>query len=262
MRAGRASVASHMSRALLYVTGASRGIGRALVESCPWPDARIVGVSRRAPERPPGISPYEHLTADLSDAKGWAALDAALARDLAGFAGERAALVHAAGTLTPIGFAGEVDPDAYARNVLLNSAAPQIVGDAFLRHAARTRARCDLVFIGSGAARHAYEGWSSYGAGKAACDQWTRTVGAEQARRGGRVRVLCVAPGVVETAMQAEIRATPDAAFPERARFEALFEEGALRRPADVAGDLWRLLEGDFENGAVLDLRDLAAAAR
>lgn len=251
-----------MARALLYVTGASRGIGLALVETCPWTGARVVGVSRGRPERAPAGVDFTHLPADLSQPAGWAALDAALARDLADFGGERAALIHAAGTLTPIGFAGEVDGAAYARNVLLNSASPQIVGDAFLRHAERTRARCDLAFIGSGAAHHVYEGWSSYGAGKAAVDQWTRTVGAEQARRGGRVRVLSVAPGVVETAMQAEIRETPERDFPERARFVSLFEDGELRRPADAARDIWRLLEGDFPNGAVLDLRDLAAAAR
>jgi benzil reductase ((S)-benzoin forming) len=71
-----------------------------------------------------------------------------------------------------------------------------------------------------------------------------------------------VAPGVVETAMQSEIRATPEHAFPERERFVALHDEGELRRPEDVARELWRLLDSDLPNGSVLDLRALAESGR
>src|SRR5690606_17499215 len=176
--------------------------------------------------------------------------------ELAGFTGELAVLVQAAGTLTPIRFAGEGDPAAYRANVLLNSAAPQIVGDAFLRALAASPARGWMLCIGSGAARSVYEGWSGYCAGKAAADHWVRTVGAEQARRGDRCRLLSVAPGVVATPMQAEIRATDPHDFPEVARFRALHDEGALRDPHDVARALWALRERPLANGAVIDLRD------
>lgn len=240
---------------LVLVTGGSSGIGRALIRAVPWKDARIVDVSRR------GGAGCEHFAADLADPASWPRVAELFARELEGFRGERAALFHCAGTLAPIGFAGEVDPAAYAQNVLLNSAAPQVLGDAFLRAARRTPATCHLVLIGSGAARHVYEGWSAYGAGKAAVDQWVRIAGAEQERRGGRCRVLSVAPGVVATAMQEAIRAAPEAAFPERARFVALFRDGELRDPDTVAGEIWRLLERAPANGAVLDLRDSGSPA-
>jgi benzil reductase ((S)-benzoin forming) len=113
--------------------------------------------------------------------------------------------------------------------------------------------------ISSGAARSVYEGWSSYGAGKAAVDQWVRIAGAEQERRGGRCRVVAIAPGVVETAMQAKIRATPRGSFPEVERFVDLYEDRELRRPEDAARDIWAVLAGDFENGSVLDLRELGS---
>ena len=79
---------------------------------------------------------------------------------------------RAVAAIVDFGFAGEMDAAAYTRNVLLNSAAPQVLGDAFLRAAARTEASCQLVNISSGAANNAYAGWSSYCAGKAAADQW------------------------------------------------------------------------------------------
>lgn len=235
---------------LIFVSGASSGIGLAMAQSVPFPSARLIDISRR------GASGFEHFAADLADPASWPAVAELFARELAAFEGERAIFVHSAGTLDPIGFAGEVEPAAYARQVLLNAAAPQVLGDAFLRAAAETSAACTLLFIGSGAARTAYEGWSAYCGGKAAMDHWVRTVGAEQRRRGGRCKVLSVSPGVVETAMQEQIRGVTEEAFPDVERFRQLHREGALRKPSEAARDLWALLESDTSaNGAVLDLR-------
>jgi NAD(P)-dependent dehydrogenase (short-subunit alcohol dehydrogenase family) len=237
---------------LVFVSGGSSGIGAALARAALGRGARTLDISRR------GSPGCERLAADLADPAGWRAVAGLFAREMAGFAGARVVFFHAAGTLRPIGFAGEVDPEEYARAVLLNAAALPVVGDAFLRAARATQAACILVNVGSGAARSVYEGWSHYGAGKAASDQWVRVAGAEQARRGGRCRVLSVAPGVVATAMQEEIRACSPRDFPDVAKFVRLHEAGALRDPDEVARDLWALLDTDFENGAVLDLRDLA----
>jgi NAD(P)-dependent dehydrogenase (short-subunit alcohol dehydrogenase family) len=239
-----------MPGSLVFVSGGSSGIGLALARCVPWPDARVIDISRR------GAPGTEHFRADLADPASWPRVAELFAKELAGFAGERAVFVHSAGTLTPIGFAGEVDAAAYTRQVLLNSASIQVLGDAFLRAARETRARCTLLHISSGAAESVYAGWSAYCAGKAAGDHWVRTVGAEQSLRGGRCRVISVAPGVVATAMQEEIRATSQRDFPDVARFHELHETRALRNPDEVGRELWALLETDFENGAVLDLRD------
>lgn len=236
--------------ALVFVTGGSSGIGRALIETLPFPAARVVHFARRPA---PGVA--ENHAMDLADPRAWPEVAAVFERELAAFGGDRVVFVHAAGVLTPIGFAGEVDGDAYRTHVLLNSAAPQVLGDAFLRALRGSRAAATLLFIGSGASRSVYEGWSGYCAGKAAVDQWTRVVGAEQERRGGRCRVLCVAPGVVATAMQDEIRETPERDFPSVARFHELHDEGALRAPREVAGELWALVQGDLPNGSVVDVR-------
>jgi len=240
-----------VSTALVFVTGGSSGIGLAMIEALPWPGARVVSLSRRPA---PGAT---HVAADLATPAGWELAAACFARELAAFDGELAVLVQAAGTLTPVRFAGDGDPEAYRRNVLLNSAAPQILGDAFLRAIPASRARGWLLCIGSGASRSVYEGWSGYCAGKAATDHWVRTAGAEQARRGDRCRLLCVAPGVVATPMQAEIRATAARDFPEVERFHELHREGQLRDPRVVARELWALRERELPNGAVIDLRQL-----
>jgi benzil reductase ((S)-benzoin forming) len=241
--------------ALIFISGASSGIGLALARSAPWPRSRVIDISRRGA---PGL---ESFAADLAEPEQWERVAALFAREIRGFAGERVVFIHAAGSLEPIGFAGEVDAAAYRRSVLLGSACPQLLGDSFLRAARSTRAQCHLVLISSGAAHNVYEGWSAYGAGKAAVDQWARTVGAEQARRGGRVRVLAVAPGIVATPMQEQIRATAAADFPEVARFVEFHEQHELRDPGAVAAEIWALLARDLPNGAVVDLREFKASA-
>jgi NAD(P)-dependent dehydrogenase (short-subunit alcohol dehydrogenase family) len=254
-----------MSGALVWISGASGGIGRALVETVPWDGARVIGISRRP------SAGAEHLEADLADPASWPAVGKSFRSELERFEGDRVVFVHAAGALEPIGYAGEVDTGAYTANVILNSAASQVLGHLFLAAASADSARSPgspaapaapaadgrhLVMLTSGAATSVYEGWTSYGAGKAAIDQWVRAAGAEQETRGG-VQVLAVAPGTVATAMQERLRSTTDAQFPKRQRFLDLYEAGKLSDPNEVAAAMWRLLDAGLDNGSVIDLRDL-----
>jgi len=234
------------------ITGASSGIGLALARHAAGAGAVVATVSRRE-------APGTHLAADLSDPGAWQGVVGWMADLVVAHSGHDVAFFHCAATLDPIGFAGEVDASAYTAQVLLDSAAPQVLGAGFLAAVAGLAEGAVLVLVSSGAAVHVYPGWSAYGAGKAAVDQWVRTVGAEQEARGGRVRVVSVAPGVVDTAMQEAIRETDPARFPGRDRFVRLRAGGALRRPEDVAAELWSLAgRRDLPNGAVGDLADLA----
>jgi len=164
---------------------------------------------------------------------------------------------HCAATLTPIGFAREVDAAAYTRNVLLNSASPQVLGAGFLRVASDAGLPGTLMQISSGASTSAYPGWSSYCAAKAAVDQWSRVAGREEAHSNRQMTVMSVAPGVVATDMQAQIRRSSTDEFPQVAKFQALRDDGALADPTAVGTKLWRLLiSDDIESGSVLDLRN------
>ena len=240
-----------MTDALIWISGVSSGIGEALARTVPWEGARVIGISRRPG---PGV---EHLEADLSDPASWAAVGESFRNALAGFRGNMVAFMHVAATLQPTGFAGEVDTDAYTANVLLNSAAPQVLGHLFLAAARDVEADRYLVMMSSGAARSVYPGWTSYGAGKAATDHWVRNAGAEQSIRGG-VRVLSIGPGTVDTGMQATAREASEEDFPNRQKFIDLRQGGKLTRPDDVARRIWAVLDRDFENGSVVDLRELA----
>jgi benzil reductase ((S)-benzoin forming) len=239
---------------LLWISGASSGIGAALVETVPYDDVHIVDISRSG-----GTPGTEHLPADLTDPAAWSAIAAHFQVRLADFDGDHVAFVHAAGTVMPIGFSGEVDHARYRDTILLDAAAPPVLGDAFLNalDSSGFDGTADLVFISSGAAQRPVEGWSAYCAGKAAQEMWVRTVGAEQTRRDRSWRLLAITPGVVATAMQEQIRATDEWDFPDVGRFHRLHKEGALLDPRDSATRIWQAVRSDARSGAVVDVREL-----
>ncbi|HEY5889564.1 MAG TPA: SDR family NAD(P)-dependent oxidoreductase [Acidimicrobiia bacterium] len=243
---------------LVIVTGASSGLGLALAQSVPF-SARVVDISRSGP---PSGTHIEHITADLSDPNSWPRVAGEVESMFRDMGPTRSVFIHSAGTLTPISHVSDADTTAYTRNVLLNSAAGQVLGMAFLKAVTASPSPAespgihDLVMISSGAASNAYPGWAAYGAGKAALDHWVRGVGLEQKIRGA-VRVAAIAPGVLDTAMQAEIRATRESDFPDGDRFRKLKSEGNLVSPEDAAHRMWQLIESGLETGSVVDLRNL-----
>jgi benzil reductase ((S)-benzoin forming) len=232
---------------LVWISGASAGIGAALAASVPWGGARVIDLSRRG-----GGPAGEHFAVDLAEPVEWDRVERHFAEELDGFGGERVVFVHNAGTVVPIGPAEAVDAAAYTRSVLLNSAAPQVLGRAFLAATAGLDCEKQLVMLTSGAAKKPYAGWSAYNAGKAAVDHWVRTVGAE----ANGCWVIAVAPGVVDTAMQGEIRKVDEQAFPSVERFRELSRSGGLSTPEDAAAGIWSLFDRELASGSVVDLRD------
>jgi NAD(P)-dependent dehydrogenase (short-subunit alcohol dehydrogenase family) len=154
----------------------------------PWPDTKVIGISRS----PSACD--EDLRLDLSDPESWPQVERSFRDHLEDFEGDNVAFFHAAADLRPLGFAGEVDPVSYYRSVLLNSAAPQVLGNLFLTAVKNVTARRFLVLVTSAGAGAVVTGATAYGTGKTALNQWVRIAGAEQAQRSG-TQVLAIGPG-------------------------------------------------------------------
>jgi NAD(P)-dependent dehydrogenase (short-subunit alcohol dehydrogenase family) len=237
-------------RSVAVVTGHSRGLGAAIADDLLHRGIPVLGVSRS--RRTKSVDGLEQAEVDLADEvqlHAWLGTDA-----LTRFAGtaDRTILVNNAGLLQPIGRLEQQDPAAVTRAVAVNVGAVLALSAAFAR-ATGTAADRRILHVSSGAARNAYAGWSVYCATKAALDHHARAVVLD---RSPRLRIASVAPGVIDTDMQAEIRETPQDNFPDRERFVAMKEEGSLRTPADAAKSLVdHLLSSTFGDEPVTETR-------
>lgn len=235
----------------LIITGHTRGLGRALTELYLQRGWQVLGLARGRADM---VSPkLRQVRIDLADGAALAAwLSSGLLRDFLADA-DNILLVNNAGTVSPNALLGRQRPSEILSAVALNVSAPLLLSNAVL--AARpARVPLDILHIGSGAGRKNYPGWSVYGATKAALDHHARCVAAEGHEN---VRITCLAPGVVDTAMQGEIRAADEADFPMRPRFAALKEGGGLQSAEETAAKIAAYVESArFGEEAAADIRD------
>ncbi|MFD3400225.1 SDR family NAD(P)-dependent oxidoreductase [Kribbella sp. NPDC058693] len=241
-----------LRRILIWISGASAGLGAALAATIPFENAELVDLSRRG-----GTPGAHHVAVDLADPESWPVVENDFQQRIETSDPDLVVFIHNAGTLTPLGSADRVDTAEYTRNVLLNSASAQVLGHSFLRAVAGRECEQHLIMISSGAAIRPHEGEASYCAGKAGIDQWVRTVGLEQRRRSPGCRVLSVSPGALDTDMQAELRACSPDEVPESTRFREMEALGRLSKPENVARIIWSLLDRDLETGSVLHVHDV-----
>jgi len=228
-----------MAAGRAVVTGGGTGIGRALCEELVRRGLQVLAVGRRAEPLHALASAFpgriEPLAADVGAPEGRAAVAAALGTDV-----KLRFLVHNAATLAPVGPLRELCPDALRAHLAVNLEGPLFLTQQLLPMLAGGR----VLHVSSGAAHHAYAGWGPYCMSKAALHMLYQVWREELA--GSAIRIGSARPGVVDTPMQALIRATPPERFPRVARFEQLHREGQLRRPAEVAQFLaWLLLATD-----------------
>jgi benzil reductase ((S)-benzoin forming) len=241
------------------VTGHSRGLGAAIANELLARGTSVLGLARAGNPGLAGRFPslLSERAIDLADSAAlgrW--LDGGeLADFLAGAA--PALLVNNAGTVAPIGLLGTLEAADIARAVALNVAAPLILADAFAG-APPAGSERRILHVSSGAARSPYAGWNIYCATKAALDHHARAVAAEGITG---LRIASVAPGVIDTDMQAEIRATDNSRFPLRDRFVAMQAQGYLTSAESASRTLvdWALGD-DFGKSPTADLRELNPA--
>jgi NAD(P)-dependent dehydrogenase (short-subunit alcohol dehydrogenase family) len=222
------------------VTGHSRGLGAAIVDTLLARAIPVLGLARHChPSSDPRLSQHMLDLANPQALAEWLA-SSSLGDFLAD--ASQALLINNAGQVQPIAPVGQQSAAEIIQAVNLNVTAPLLLSNAFVAaspHCADRR----LLHVSSGAARHAYPGWSVYCASKSALDRHAQAL-AEENQPG--VRVVSLAPGVVDTDMQADIRASALEDFPLRRRFDALKAEGRLSSPHATA---WQLVDALLHPG-------------
>ncbi|HWO25400.1 MAG TPA: SDR family oxidoreductase [Kofleriaceae bacterium] len=212
------------------ITGASRGLGRALAEALAKQGARLALVARHAgPLQDTAASIRAQggvahtIVADLGDK------DAVhrIAGQAQGHIGDIDLVIHNASTLgpTPLRLLLDTECEDLAAVLETNLVGPFRLTKV-LAGAMALRGAGVVVHISSDAAVEAYPRWGAYSISKAAQDHLSRVLAAEL--EGTGVRVLSVDPGEMDTVMHAE--AIPDA------------DRTQLARPAAIAARIVQMI--------------------
>ena len=242
------------------VTGHTRGLGASLAEQLLTRGVAVLGLSRSRhatlKERFPALlDEIELELADPTRISQWVATDAL--RDFVSGA-QSVLLINNAGMVQPIGPIEGQNAADIATAVSLNVATPLMLASALAAASVDATDR-RIMHISSGAARNAYPGWSIYCATKAALDHHARAVALDANRA---LRICSLAPGVIDTNMQAEIRSSGEEQFPMREKFEDLKRNGQLSTPEQCATQLLAYAFSDaFGQTPVADIREVAKQA-
>ena len=199
---------SDLKDKVVIVTGASRGIGAAAAIELAARGARVVAAARNASACSDVLEQIGNnggeafaVSCDVSD---YSAVEKMISETLERF-GKIDALVNNAGIVDPIGMIEDTDPEAWARNISVNlvgvyNGTRAVLGKFY------DQGHGTIINISSGAAHNPLEGWSAYCSGKAGVYMMTRATAHEAGEKG--IRVYGFAPGVVDTDMQVNIRAS------------------------------------------------------
>ena len=251
-----------MTSHLTLITGASRGMGRAMAEQLLDAGHTLVCISRRTDEAlaaraAAAGATLEQWSFDLAEPRAAAERVGAWLATQDAQAFDSVALINNAGTLGTVGPLAQADAADLARSLRIGLEAPLLLTAAFLRATAGWRGVRKVLNVSSGLGRNAMASQAPYCAAKAGMDHFSRAVALEEAAAPNGARIVSLAPGVIDTDMQVQLRGADEAAFPDRGAFTGLKENGQLATPEGAASQvLAYLARPDFGANAVADIRD------
>ncbi len=219
------------------LTGVSRGLGAALFDELYRAGDRLLALGRTFTDRQRRLADEDPDRVRLrpTDLAAPALLptEDELAEFYAG--ASRAALVHNAAVIQPLGALGTLPADDVVQAVTVNVTAPVLLTEAALR-AVPDGCGIDVVYVTSHATRRISGGRVLYSATKRAAEMYMEGLAAQH-DGDDRVVAVCVDPGIMDTAMQQALRdhARSGGYIPDGERYVRLAEEGELPDPVEVA---------------------------
>jgi NAD(P)-dependent dehydrogenase (short-subunit alcohol dehydrogenase family) len=222
-----AAEAFDLNNRVVWVTGSSRGIGRAVAEHLRAHGASVVVHGR---DRGTVDAAVEELGADTiavtADVRDRESVNAAVAEIKKTF-GRLDAVVCNVGGAFGIPLA-DMTAAQWSKMIDLNLTGSYNV--ALASHPLLHSTGGVVVFVSATAAQHPAPGFGAYGAAKAGLEHLTRSLAAEW---GPQVRVNCVSPGLIRTegAMEALFRGSSELL----ARAGGAMALGRVGEPEDVA---------------------------
>ena len=250
-----------MTEHLYILTGASRGMGLAMAQQLLVTGNTLLCISRNAsPQLATSAQKSGQAlmqwTHDLADAEGVSARlrDWLQSQEPAHFAS--ATLINNAGVIPPVVPLRQSRPADLAQALRVGLEAPMALSAVFLGATQAWPLQRKVLNISSGLGRYPMASQAGYCAAKAGMDHFTRCLALDEALHANGAKVCSLAPGVIDTDMQVQLRGTASEAFPDQSKFAQLKASGQLSSPEQAAEQVLRYLaRPDFGQTPVADVR-------
>ncbi len=246
---------------LSIITGASRGMGLAMAQQLLKPGAVLLCIARQRnaalqAQADSVGAVVEQWAADLADSGPVAQRLGVWLRARDPQALASATLINNAGLISPLVALRDSDGTALSLALRVGLEAPMHLCMAFLDATRDWPVPRKVLNISSGLGRRAMASSGAYCAAKAGMDHFTRCLALEEAALPNGAKVCSLAPGVIATDMQLQLRSADPAHFPDLATFQGLHAGGQLSSPQDAAQRVLAYLESpNFGQDAVGDVR-------
>lgn len=173
-------------------------------------------------------------------------------------------LINNAGLIDPIKPVYKCDPEEIIRSINVNLIAPMILQAEFLKVCESIQRQLGrkvtqrILNISSGAGRRAIQGWGVYCTSKAGLDMFSSCTNADIKEGNKDVKIVSLAPGVVDTQLQQTIRSSDDDDFVLVNQFKEYKDNGKLLSPAFVGQQIVKLLHSvDFGEEVIMRITDI-----
>ena len=166
-------------------------------------------------------------------------------------------LINNAGVIPPIAPLAHTDWCALSNGLRVGLEAPMLLTSAFLQSTETWTIARKVLNISSGLGRRAIASQATYCAAKAGMDIFSASVALDEANKPNGARICSLAPGVIDTDMQVQLRSADANAFPDVDRFAQLHTGGNLTSPQDAAARVLAWLQRtDFGASVIADVRN------
>jgi NAD(P)-dependent dehydrogenase (short-subunit alcohol dehydrogenase family) len=228
-----------MDRPTIVITGASRGLGAETARAVAQLGANLVLAARSAGDL---TDVAQNIMAQLfskqiqssetsvlaipADVSHEGDCQTIIAQAMERF-GRIDALVNNAGRIEPIARIAEADSGEWQASWAVNLLGPLVLTRLALPELRRNSGR--VINVSSGTSTAVIQGWGAYSTAKAAIEHFTRILAAEEPG----ITAIVFRPGIVDTCMQATIRATGRTGMAESdyQRLSGLYEQGRMVPP-------------------------------
>jgi benzil reductase ((S)-benzoin forming) len=247
------------------VTGASRGVGEAIVRQLMEPGNSIFCVSRSLNEpllsesTEKGIE-LHWVQTDLSESMSGDAIFQPIVEQIDSSGSEGVCLINNAAVLEPMGLIGSATPAAIEKALHINLVAPMTLTHAFVAHFTGKSFPRTVINVSSGAGSSAMPGLSTYSTTKAGLNMFTTAAAVDQKNHNEElpIRFFAVSPGTVDTSMQNSLRSAGSTVLPQHETYMSWKEDGSLIAPEVAARRILSLLDrADIESGSYVHSREL-----